>query len=375
MDALRVIINGFSGAEKQAISTDPEAMAKGRTHLGDLYYMSLLAAVDTNVKKTDKVDESKKIKHHLTGAEADSSSATNIEDYPHLKPFVQAAVGAGKRARATSPASRRRTGRSSTASSSPRLRGGAEVRPTRTRRPRTRTVRRSCTPTAAPRAPRSTRHAPLRTGRRPGHVRLRLQRGHHRVLHAHPHRPECRSRPRTVGRSGPTTQARSRSSAACSPDPGRVEDRPGDRARPDLLRGQARAARDQVQGRAPGEDQHDDGGGAGGRPGRRSRATSRRANGPRPRAKLPARDPDPRRPHDRHRRGTRPHPARSWACPTTPPSATRTRSRRPRTSARPTRSGWTGRTRQAHVSVYLFAGYAEAARRRSGSGATPRRRT
>ena len=56
MDALRVIINGFSGAEKQAISTDPDAMAKGRTHLGDLYYMSLLAAVDTNVKKTDKVD-------------------------------------------------------------------------------------------------------------------------------------------------------------------------------------------------------------------------------------------------------------------------------------------------------------------------------
>lgn len=97
MDALRVIINGFSGAEKQAISTDPDAMAKGRTHLGDLYYMSLLAAVDTNVKKTDKVDPSKKTKHHLTGAEADEFIRTNIEDYPHLKPFVEAAVGAGKK--------------------------------------------------------------------------------------------------------------------------------------------------------------------------------------------------------------------------------------------------------------------------------------
>lgn len=97
MDALRVIINGFSGAEKQAISTDPEAMAKGRVHLGDLYYMSLLAAVDTNVKKTDKVDPSKKTKHHLTGAEADEFIRTNIEDYPHLKPFVEAAVGAGKK--------------------------------------------------------------------------------------------------------------------------------------------------------------------------------------------------------------------------------------------------------------------------------------
>ncbi|MDQ0372490.1 eCIS core domain-containing protein [Cellulomonas humilata] len=96
MDALRVIINGFSGAEKQEISTDPGAMAKGRTHLGDLYYMSLLAAVDTNVKKTDKVDSSKK-KHHLTGAEADEFIRTNIEDYPHLKPFVEAAVGAGKK--------------------------------------------------------------------------------------------------------------------------------------------------------------------------------------------------------------------------------------------------------------------------------------
>ncbi|GEK22984.1 eCIS core domain-containing protein [Cellulomonas xylanilytica] len=97
MDALRVIINGFSGAEKKAISTDPDAMAKGRAHLGDLYYMSLLAAVDTNVMKTDDVDATKKTKHHLTGAEADEFIKTNIEDYPHLKPFIEAAVGAGKK--------------------------------------------------------------------------------------------------------------------------------------------------------------------------------------------------------------------------------------------------------------------------------------
>jgi hypothetical protein len=58
--------------------------------------MSLLAAVDTNVKKTDDVDKTKKTKHHLTGAEADTFIRTNIEDFPHLKPFIQAAVGAGK---------------------------------------------------------------------------------------------------------------------------------------------------------------------------------------------------------------------------------------------------------------------------------------
>lgn len=95
MDALRQLINTFSTAEKKSIADDPAAMAKGRAHLGDLYYMSLLAAVNMAKQKTKK--DGTKVKHHLTGAEADEFIKTNIEDYPHIKPFIATAVAAGKK--------------------------------------------------------------------------------------------------------------------------------------------------------------------------------------------------------------------------------------------------------------------------------------
>lgn len=95
MDALRVLINTFSTAEKKSIADDPAVMAKGRAHLGDLYYMSLLAAVNMAKQKTKK--DGTKVKHHLTGAEADEFIKTNIEDYPHIKPFIETAVAAGKK--------------------------------------------------------------------------------------------------------------------------------------------------------------------------------------------------------------------------------------------------------------------------------------
>jgi hypothetical protein len=95
MGALRVLTNAFSAAEKASVATDAALMAKGRVHLGDLHYMSLLAAVDTNVQKTEP--DGAKVKHHLTGAEADTFITTNIKDYPHLKPFIQAASDAGKK--------------------------------------------------------------------------------------------------------------------------------------------------------------------------------------------------------------------------------------------------------------------------------------
>ena len=44
-----------------------------------------------------QLGSTKKTKHHLTGAEADEFIRTNIKDYGHLKPFVEAAVGAGKK--------------------------------------------------------------------------------------------------------------------------------------------------------------------------------------------------------------------------------------------------------------------------------------
>ncbi|OIQ81034.1 hypothetical protein GALL_372110 [mine drainage metagenome] len=95
MDALRQLISTFSREEKKSIADDGAAMAIGRAHLGDLYYMSLLAAVDMAKKKTKS--SGTKVKHHLTGAEADEFITTNIEDYPHIKPFIAAAVSAGKK--------------------------------------------------------------------------------------------------------------------------------------------------------------------------------------------------------------------------------------------------------------------------------------
>ncbi len=95
MDVLRQLITTFSREEKQSIANDGAAMAIGRAHLGDLYYMSLLAAVDMAKKKTKS--NGAKVKHHLTGAEADEFITTNIEDYPHIKPFIAAAVSAGKK--------------------------------------------------------------------------------------------------------------------------------------------------------------------------------------------------------------------------------------------------------------------------------------
>ncbi|HUX70379.1 MAG TPA: hypothetical protein VMV41_07705, partial [Cellulomonadaceae bacterium] len=95
MDLLRQLITTFSREEKQSIANDGAAMAIGRAHLGDLYYMSLLAAVDMAKKKTKS--NGTKVKHHLTGAEADEFITTNIEDYPHIKPFIAAAVNAGKK--------------------------------------------------------------------------------------------------------------------------------------------------------------------------------------------------------------------------------------------------------------------------------------
>jgi hypothetical protein len=95
MDALRLLTTAFSAAEKASVATDAALMAKGRVHLGDLHYMSLLAAVDTNVLKTEA--SGTQVKHHLTGAEADTFITTNIKDYAHLEPFVQAASDAGKK--------------------------------------------------------------------------------------------------------------------------------------------------------------------------------------------------------------------------------------------------------------------------------------
>jgi len=95
MDALRQLINTFSPEEKKSIADDRAAMAVGRAHLGDLYYMSLLAAVDMAKKKTKS--NGKKVSHHLTGAEADRFILTNIESYPHIKPFIMAAANAGKK--------------------------------------------------------------------------------------------------------------------------------------------------------------------------------------------------------------------------------------------------------------------------------------
>ncbi|MCV2395226.1 DUF4157 domain-containing protein [Actinotalea sp. M2MS4P-6] len=95
MDALRPLISTFDGATKKTIAADADLMAKGRAHLGDLYYMSLLAAVDMYRQRT--TTQGQKVNHHLSGAEADQFITTNVNDYPHIKPFITEASAAGKK--------------------------------------------------------------------------------------------------------------------------------------------------------------------------------------------------------------------------------------------------------------------------------------
>jgi Domain of unknown function (DUF4157) len=94
MDALRAMLLGMQRSDKDLIASDDALMAKARIYIGPKEYISLLAAVGMYRKKTKGgVSESM----HMTGAEADTFIQTNIKDFSHLAPYIEAAANAGKK--------------------------------------------------------------------------------------------------------------------------------------------------------------------------------------------------------------------------------------------------------------------------------------
>ncbi len=96
MAQLRILLGTMTQADRKSIADDRVLLGLALTHLGGVGYMTLLAALDINVRKRNK-KKGTETKHHLTGAEADKFLADNIGRYPHLVPYFEAAVRAGKK--------------------------------------------------------------------------------------------------------------------------------------------------------------------------------------------------------------------------------------------------------------------------------------
>jgi hypothetical protein len=91
---VRAFLKGLSTADRTKISQDKDLIAKGRTYVGPKEYISLLAAVGMYTPKTKKDGTKKSM--HMTGAEADVFIRDNMGAIPHLKPYLDEAVKAGK---------------------------------------------------------------------------------------------------------------------------------------------------------------------------------------------------------------------------------------------------------------------------------------
>lgn len=91
---LRAMLKSFKAEDRAKISQDKDLMAKGRTYVGPKEYISLLAAVGMYTPKSTK--DGKKQNMHMTGAEADVFIRENMGAIPHLKPYLDEAVKAGK---------------------------------------------------------------------------------------------------------------------------------------------------------------------------------------------------------------------------------------------------------------------------------------
>lgn len=97
MKGLRSLLGQMSKDERAAISEDLALMAKARTFVGDHEYMSLVTAVSMARKPAAKKGKAAGVEH-MSGAEADTMIQTELKKLPHLKPFLEAAVAAGKKA-------------------------------------------------------------------------------------------------------------------------------------------------------------------------------------------------------------------------------------------------------------------------------------
>lgn len=102
MGSLRVMLSALTPEERETISTDPKLMKKARRFIGNHEYMSLAAAVGMSYKPPAKGKKKGAPApvgpQHMSGLEADVFIQTNMGKIAHLKPFLDTAIGAGKKA-------------------------------------------------------------------------------------------------------------------------------------------------------------------------------------------------------------------------------------------------------------------------------------
>jgi hypothetical protein len=102
MGSLRAMLTALTPEERETISTDPKLMKKARRFIGNHEYMSLVAAVGMSYKPPAKGKKKGAPApvgpQHMSGLEADVFIQTNMGKIAHLKPFLDTAIGAGKKA-------------------------------------------------------------------------------------------------------------------------------------------------------------------------------------------------------------------------------------------------------------------------------------
>ncbi len=99
MTELRNLATSMTAQQRKVAASNKKLMAQAKTYVGDHEYMSLVAAVSMYAQKYDLATGKGTGKsHHMSGAEADTFIKDNLAAIPHLKPYLEAAVAAGKKA-------------------------------------------------------------------------------------------------------------------------------------------------------------------------------------------------------------------------------------------------------------------------------------
>lgn len=98
MQALRTMLTAMAADERFKIQQDKGLKAKVRKYVGNHEYMTFVAALGTYTMPSKKAIKAGNAPVHMSGAEADSFIQKNMGAIAHLKPYLNAAVDAGKKA-------------------------------------------------------------------------------------------------------------------------------------------------------------------------------------------------------------------------------------------------------------------------------------
>ena len=98
MAELRTVLGSMTPEGRAKIANDRALMAKARSYVGRHEYMSLVAAVGMSYTPPAKKGKPSQAVKHMSGAEADAFIQAEMGKITHLKRYLDAAVGAGKKA-------------------------------------------------------------------------------------------------------------------------------------------------------------------------------------------------------------------------------------------------------------------------------------